>query len=506
MRDHGWQFLFYLLLALFYYLAVPLMRYLRRRAQFRQLREPPVQVEAATAEALEVQRQADAESALAARSQVTASVDALLERARRLERKARNESAHSFIAEPLETDIVPTLRRLSQQSAVAALDNEQQASVRLIGDQVRMLAVLLEQRHHAQSAAVLAATDAVAADCYRPLNAFAYAEGLQQRSRSAVTVLGSPTREDGVLDRFAICLLRLPTHSAGDLRRWPLLGHEVAGDLLRSCAGLAQGLEQELADAQTLPEAHHWLVESWLPDFFPDAVATFLFGPAYGWARLHQPGVRSAEAYRARLVSDGIGYRMTMPVHLRMVFVRRLLEQLACEDWSGPEGAADRRPPDGMYLAETDQGVFGLEADPLIAQVRSLADDLHGRQLKVLSGYRLVDVPGLDFGPHEEASVGRIAEALLEGQSTPRNHPRRIVSGALLAVSRGAPLRDVSRRAQAAITGDALSSPQPTPGAEQAASVQSAGIDPREALVLATLLSRPQSAKARRARGPSGLR
>lgn len=453
----------------------------------------------------------------ARRARLVEQTSRLVDRAQSLAETARVQRATYPFARVLEDQVVTGARSLLGRLAApgsaefVTFHEETLGELELIEAQ---LASFVAQRRDPALRARLGDADALALSCYRPVIGFAQAKGLELSSAYPATQLGG--FDLSIWTGFiptGLAPIFLPERFFEDVFWWPALAHEIGHDFLAATRGVDEGLRRQLGlpdekigtqplqlgGAALSYDDVFRLFGGWFEELFCDVFGALMLGPAYGYAMAkHFAAPDNPRAIAlVRFHVGGLSYDIHPPRHLRVLACAHLLERMGhersgaelLEQWAEVHGDLPEH-----LLFRHDGGVIGLPLEPFAELALGLADRLYDEQLDALAGYRLIDIPGVGFGPHLEAETERASARLLAGQSPARADPRAVIAGAVLA-TRAAPAQASSilllARAAIAAEGtfehavDAYSAQAATRAGEQQATGRAAL---REAFVLYTLL------------------
>ncbi len=358
--------------------------------------------------------------------------------------------------------------------------------------------------------------DAIAIACYQPILDFASAKRLGLTAAEPVTKIGrfdEPTSIAFAPTRLA--LLYLPDRFFDSVACWPALAHEIAHHFLAASDGLGAQLRAQLelppeyiglqrmaydrlGDGFSLDELPR-VLGGWFEEIFCDVLGALMLGPAYVTTMVQLFAAPREPMSITRVGADSKRplYDHHPPRHMRFAIAARVIEL------AGMANEAERLRAEWARLHGGEPATFqiptatrsmDLPAAPLLTLARELVDRLYQEPLRALSGYRLAEVPGLDFGLRENAAAARVRSDLRNGRIPLTSHSREIVAGAVLAVrdepKREAQLIDLARRGIRGITGILGDSP----GAYDATLPETNGAsleEAREAFLLHTILSPP---------------
>ena len=386
--------------------------------------------------------------------QVVEKLEASRAHALQLAKDARIELSTRRFVPPLEEFVVPELVRLLSEARgnnaphPSGLHSQLQQLELVIGQ----LESFIVQRRHDDLAATLGDADAFAASCYEPFAEFARAHSIPLTSNTPATEFGYDLAIWTAFIPTGIAPISVPTDLFRRIAWWPALAHEIAHDVYSATLGFDEGVRQELGlypahvgaaplrfTAQGLAASELDRVFSgWFEELFCDVFATLMCGPAYAWTMLELFGNPNnpMSVVQVRLDGSRRAYDEHPPRHLRMAAVCEIVEQIG-----HPETAAEIREAwteihhgrlDAIFFPGAGQ-YFALRADALEAIAVQLAAKLYMQPLKALAGYRLRDVPGLDFGPHLSAESERVRDRLLAGAPPNTTNARAVIAGAVLA-------------------------------------------------------------------------
>jgi hypothetical protein len=375
--------------------------------------------------------------------------------------------------------------------------------------------VFIGQRRSPVRMANLGDADALATSCYQPLMDFARAEGLRLTSAEPVTEMGpyDIATWTGFLPT-GLAPIYLTPDFFDRVAWWPTLAHEIAHDFFAACVGVEDGLRRQLRLASeeagrrplSVSQGGISLYEigrifaGWFEEIFCDVVGTLMLGEAYVQSMIDLFAPRSGNLLAVTQVAiddTGRAYDLHPPEHLRVLLGAHALECIGQR--RGAEKVRARwlercgGAPEAL-LFPTRIGRIAVPIAPILGVGIDLVTRLLEEQLSALAGYRLSDIPGVDFGPHEEADVRRVAEDLQEGRVPRLTRARPVIAGAVLAAladpAAEPAILTLARRAIPAV-GTAEHGPD---AYDQPALAIAATLDPaaaREAFLLHTILSPP---------------
>ncbi len=298
---------------------------------------------------------------------------------------------------------------------------------------------------------LLGDADRVAEACYRPIIDFTVAQNVPHATSTPVSVIG---RWDlsiiTTLRRAPIAVLRLPPSFRTSLLAWPAIAHEVARDTFNSVDGLEASLRARLglptqmplpwSIASARPELLHPLYGAWLEEIFADVFGVSMMGPAYveSMTRIFANPGQPDQARAAYANGGQLGPHP--PPSLRVALGCRVLDYLGLfqeadayrERWQamhGPDHVAYIPLQSGNWAAVPHQALFEVGA--------AIVDMLTGESWPALSGFRLIDIPGLAYQHGEHAAVKRFMPQLAAGKGV-RGDARLVIAAGVLATAQAA--------------------------------------------------------------------
>ncbi|MBW2731759.1 MAG: hypothetical protein JRH20_05155, partial [Deltaproteobacteria bacterium] len=171
------------------------------------------------------------------------------------------------------------------------------------------------------------------------------------------------------------------------------------------------------------------LYGAWFEEVFCDGFGTLMLGPAYGVAMLElfTTPDDAQSPMRINTSASGYAYDHHPPRHLRVMLCVATLNLLGQEDdalklaheWSGAHPGLE-----DAFLLPTRGRWLAFEAAPLLDLGFGLVQQLYTEQFVAFAGYRLPNIPGVDFGPAENARAERAKAEFLAGRRTPTTHER----------------------------------------------------------------------------------
>jgi hypothetical protein len=433
-------------------------------------------------------------------------------RAEELARSIRTGRANQPFADTLTHFVAPRARARAHQVQRESGPPHGADDFELILGQIERF---IAQRRHPALLGHVGDADAFAAACYRPIAQFAHAEGIGLTSHTPVTDLGHYSLAIWTaLIPTGLAPIWLPHDFFRRLAWWPALAHEIGHDFYRATAGFDAGLRRHL---QFLPQATsarplflsrdgitvHELYRvfgAWLEELFCDVFGVLMVGPAYAWTMIEHfasPG-RPEHVGWVYLDTDGSRYGEHPPRHLRLLAAARALDLVGQSDDAAAvrnEWAARHGGMPEHILFPAGSGRLALPAAPLAAIVEDIVTRLYGDQLDVLAGYRLADIPGVDFGPYANAEAERVSAALRQGQVPHATRARAVIAGAVLAW-RAQPERErefIALARRAIVGTGTLESHAPARVRRPSWPTRIANQEARDAFVLHTILAQPPS-------------
>lgn len=470
----------------------------------------------------------------AERQVLTGRMEGLIAEGTALAQAVRRDRATHRFAETLQAQVVS--RSQSALEQVARPGEPVPDWAYGVADEVELvlaqIVVFVQQRRDAQLLAQLGDADALALRCYEPLFDFARAHQVGLTSGVPVTQLGG--YELAIWTGFlptGLAPIFLPVGFFEELYWWPAIAHEIGHDFLAASPSVDARLRAQLGlpdeeqgsmplrfsrDAIKRSELER-IFGGWLEEIFCDVFGTLMLGPAYGYAMeaLFARPDDPSRVLRIRRDRTGRRYDAHPPRHLRVIMVAAVLDLAGQQDDAQQllTSWAERHGGEPQVLILKRRGAdISLPLAPVVDIALQLVARIYGQQLDALAGYRLADIPGLDWGPHEESQAKNVKDAVLAGRVPRTSNPRSVIAGAVLA-RRDAPdkaraMLTLARRAIAAV-GTAEHAPDAY--AMSDADLPAAGhLDLREAFILHTVLAPPPSARrggaARRRGGLVGRR
>jgi len=455
--------------------------------------------------------------------QVHQLLEQLIARAQADAEVAQHERQLLLFVEPLEQHVIKRARELQS----APLDyHAMDTAVRELRAVDRQIRVLIRQRQNERRAARLGDADDLAQACYTPLVEFARALRLPLSSHQPVTYYDKKGQM-GVLTGFVptgLAPIELPGSFFSRITWWPALAHEIAHDFYVSTNGFDAAIRQELGltdhaagryplrvDGDAIDPSELWRIfAAWFQEIFCDVFGTLMVGPGYLWSMLaHFPSPRDRSQIVTTVVNQDGGYDEHPPRHLRVLVALRVLEHARLEhlaDEARTEWAKLHRgwPQDLWFWARIgwSHDWIHVDANSILEPLNALVDRLMTAPLKALAGFRLVDVPGVDYGPHAKAETQRVADELLQGKPVHHASARWIVAGAMEAWHREpAREKEIMRRVRANIA--AVGTFEHAPDAydkERLTRRSSSATNAREAFLVHTILGPPRARRPHRIR------
>jgi hypothetical protein len=482
-----------------------------------------------------------------ARPQVSPA-SAQLEAIAELDRRAGN------LAEALEVDrrtfrLAPVLREwlpgettvLTEAVQKGQIDERHLgASLRILGMVTREVEVMASDRRDPTLGPAIADADALATACYAPIATWARAENVPLRA--ATPACRFERTQLMVWTGFQVTSLApifLPEDFFRRAAWWPAVAHEVGHSFLASVRDLEPRLRSELGfgselvgrrplsldgDGLTRAELAR-VMGGWFEELFCDVFGTLMCGPAYGRTMFEHFAATSDPREVLTVDHQGGLYDPHPPRHLRLIAAEAVLRlsgqageaDALRRDWDARH-ALDDGPPDRILFPMGNGSYLAVPLQPIEAMVVDLVTRLHQGPLDALAGFGLAEIPGLGYGPHAHADVGRVRDALLAGRVPRVRDVRAVVAGAALAAIARPDLEpavlDLARRAipgvgSGEVRGDAYagSAAQPGPGVRPAlvgrGTVAQDAALVRDALVLRAIMTQPGNRRRGR-HGPRG--
>lgn len=416
----------------------------------------------------------------AAQTALAASLDKLAHDATALGEPLRQEPAnHRFVN--LLTEWLPREARALREVVLRGgpeLQRDHVARSTWLAMVLEEVEVLVRQRRDGDLLPLLGDADALAETCYRPVIAFAKAEGLPLASATPVTQL-SPI-DLSIWTGFAptsVAPIFLPPTFFETVWHWPAVAHEIGHDFLISIEGLRDKLAEELGlpaelrgliplqlQGNQLPSSELWrLYGGWLEELFCDVFGTLMCGPAYAETMVE---LFSFEEDPREAVFVPFDPRMGRydphpPRHLRVHASCQVLERAGFHEdarrirarwFERNELDPDQETALLFWVAGSYIYLPHSAFEPL---TQTIVDRLYAGPLQSLNGFGLQDISGLDYGPREHAEAQRAREALLGGRVPAVRDARAIIAGAVLAAvearDRHTGLLELARRAIRAV-------------------------------------------------------
>lgn len=307
----------------------------------------------------------------------------------------------------------------------------------------------MAQRHNPARRARLSAVQRVADDLMAPLVELAEAETTDYDRGISLTLEGGDRLRMRRLPNSRLQAIVIPHGFGGHLRDWDGLAVAECRHTLSATRGLrreALSLVRVAPASLAVPPANQGydingtmacLAAFW-PALLEEVLATLRLGTAHlvglrlrfadqdtthvgthdGLVATEPPGLLRTEACLRAL--DAIGFRHD---------VRR--QRLA---WRQQHGKSAR-----LVLPLRDGGAAGFDLDSAFAieVVHTYVDKLLARSFDALDSYRLQEIPGFTYGPHDHAVHRRLASHIVEGRPI-EEAPARLLGAALIATDRGA--------------------------------------------------------------------
>lgn len=436
----------------------------------------------------------------------------LLERANKLSADARHERPTHRFVKPLEDFVVAGARNTAMDLRRAQPSEVQvRASLDTLWLVLGKIERFMRQRLNPKTVGKVGDADALAVACYQPLVDFARARGLKLTSTIPVTDFGAYDLATwtGFIPT-GLAPLSLPKDFFRRIAWWPALAHEIAHDFLAATEGLSEGLRTQLGlpdemtgrwplrfELEGLAEGELYRIcGGWFEELFCDVIGIMMVGPAYAWAMVElfpSPGDPSA-IVRVGRDEAGVMYDAHPPRHLRLVLATYLLDKLGLEEvaqevrqeWGRLHGGW---PPSVLF--PVGHQWVGVPIEAIAGLVIYVGDQLYEQPLEALGGYRLRDVPGIDFGIHAKAESARVTKEILAGQVPHLTNPRWVIAGATQAWHEAPHLqKEIIRLVRRGLR--AVGTFEHAPQARRAkAVVHDDAIDAREAFLLHEIMSPP---------------
>ncbi len=451
-------------------------------------------------------------------------------------RDARQERAIVPFAETIDDFVIPRATVLEEEieelaRRQAPVTPELHQAVGELDLVMAQLEVFIGQRRNPVLLPMLGDADALALNCYRSTLDFACARDLKLTSARPVTQVGG--RYDlAIWTGFiptGLAPIFLPGGFFDNIMFWPAIAHEIGHDFLAATADANPRLRQQLGlpseehgvrpldfSRGVTPEELKRIFGGWFEEIFCDLFGTLMLGPAYGYsmAALFAAPKNPAEIMLVNTDDSGYQYDLHPPRHLRLLICAQALELVGQEDdaealrdqWIEIHGGDQPE----VYLFPYGNQYMALPHEPIEMIAEELVQRLYVEQLQAFSGFRLQDIPGVDFGPAANARVMRVQDQLQAGQVPSTTNARAIIAGGVCACwsnpDRWQEFLTLARRAIPA-EGTAESAPDAYDSASStdlAPGLMDGGpVDLRQAFMLHTILARPQIG---RGGGPSGRR
>ncbi|MFO8074334.1 MAG: hypothetical protein R6V85_20925 [Polyangia bacterium] len=475
----GVENIFYLLLALVFWLGPALLKLLRRRSASRpqpQPQPPPQRPEPAqrTAAAPEPRPEPEPEPVLEPLPEPAAPVsriEALRRRTAAVEGLAselrRRALLHGGATERLMPTILsrgiePAAELTRRLEAGSALDWDDLLRIEnqlgRLEEDVERIQRALEQRTGAVNSDLLELLDLVAQDCLNPYSIHARRlEIAEIPTRAAVLITpaeSAPESIDPSLATVAIEERELDaagswTRIAGRVARAVLQARPEAIRELRAASGLPDPASADALFSSTGRLTVSALAAAWLPVLAADALATVQLGEAYA-AGLQPPVGRSRERDEASRIA--IGSRLgsaAPPLHVRMYIVCRSLESTglaeeAAQRWERWVSSLD--DAERMEIAGHGFSPIPLDADRVLSAVAPIVEAVFDHPVRALGHYPPARIVGLALGSNEAERMRESAMILAEGRAVPAD-PRIAIGAAALAVESSSSLESRVRGA-----------------------------------------------------------
>lgn len=444
-----------------------------------------------------------------------------------LANSARHERATRLFADTIDVSVVPlaydALTELSDP--VAVVDDAHYRLYEHVSQVLAQIDTFVTQRRDPRLRAQLGDADTLALSCYQPLMNFAAAEELQLTSGRPVTQLGGYNLAiwTGFLET-GLAPIFLPPQFFDNIFWWPAIAHEIGHDFLAATKGVQRGIRRQLGlpsenkGTKALPlgrvqltEMHLWrLLGGWFEELFCDAVGTLMLGPAFGLTMVkHFAAPEDSNVILLVERSDEQPldrYGIHPPRHLRVVACAYLLGRMGhteeakqvLDDWEQIHGEIEP-----YLLFPHGAAHVALPLEPFVSVVTEFVDRLHDEQFSVLAGYRLSQIPGVDYGVHLHAQAGEVATRLSAGQLPRTTSTRAVIAGAVLAAyaapARATQILALARRVVVAEgTFEHIPDAYDLPG--DVSDIVTAPPSPRDAFILHTLIAPPVSLRSFNAR------
>lgn len=336
-------------------------------------------------------------------------------------------------------------------------------------------ALLREQRAHPVQGGVLALFDRAAAELFAPLAAHLERVGQRSLAVRIAVLEGEPEAAaalsdldsgsvvvalpEGALDRPGAFALLAGATSRAALELWPGLLGEA-----RRVLGLPDPEASAAYLAATGRITVPGLVSAWLPALLGDALGVARLGPPYAasLARAGGPGAEPEDALR--IAVDGSFPGDEPPLHARMYVACLALDRLGRADEGGARWNAWNRSlenPGDFLLVADGAAAATIETGRILAALAPVVDVLLARSSAALGGFALAGIPGLALDEASAARIAEIAGALGAGEPVAAE-PRLVLAAAALAAERPGQVESRIRKAALeSLAGKRPASPSP---------------------------------------------
>lgn len=313
----------------------------------------------------------------------------------------------------------------------------------------RARAALRAQRSNPARGGTLGLLDKAAADLFAPYAALLRRSHPALGSARVQVLEGSWEAADALTDPgTGSVVAALPERASERPATFALL----AGGTARAALEVWPGLLPEARRVLGLPDPESAaaylaatgritipaLISAWLPALLADALATAQLGAAYVAALARSAG-RSVDAEAALGTTvDGRARIGGPPLHVRMYVACLALDRLGGAEESGARWTRWNQAletPDHLLLHSEGFGAVRIEAGGILAAAATVVDGLLGRGLPSLSGSAPAGIPGLRMGGDLADRILAVAGALSAGEVVAAE-PRAVLAAATLAAER----------------------------------------------------------------------
>jgi hypothetical protein len=383
--------------------------------------------------------------------QAALEVAQLSRQASELAASSRHERVTHRFVDPLEQFVLKSAQSLAGQLRTLEPDRASiSADIDVLWRVYAQIQRFVRQRHNPKLSGKVGDADALAGACYQPLVAFASSRGMRLTSTVPVTELGDfdLATWTGFIPT-GLAPLWLPKDFFRKISWWPAVAHEIAHDFLAATEGLEEQLRDELGlpdeavgrmplrlDRDDLEGELFRICGGWFEELFCDVVGTMMVGPAYAWAMVEHFAAPKNPLSTQVVTQRGTRYDHHPPRLLRLMVSAYVLELIGLaevaddvrHDWARRHGGWPE-----TILFPYGNAWLPLPLDAVAPLALYVAQEIYQRPFKALSGHRMCDIPGVDFGPHAIAESERVAAELLAGRIPHLTDARWVIAGATVA-------------------------------------------------------------------------